>query len=135
MALVVLLLVTLIFGMIDFGRVLMIANMVTHATRDGARMASVMDRCDSTGNLGPTNLANVETAITTLLGDVGVDDAMIEVNSGVAVGGMETVQVITSVEVNYQFLSFFVPLIGDSLSIVRTVTFREEGAVSPDACG
>ena len=41
MGIVVLLLVVLMFGIIEFGRMMMIANMVTHSARDGARFAAI----------------------------------------------------------------------------------------------
>ena len=44
MGIVVALFVTLVMGTIEFGRAWMIANMITHAARDGARIG-----CDRPG--------------------------------------------------------------------------------------
>ena len=40
------LLLLLVMGVIEFGRAFMVANMITHAARDGARSAAVVHSTD-----------------------------------------------------------------------------------------
>jgi len=47
-ALMLMVLLIFAFGIIDFGRVMYVANAVTNATRDGARWASVQSALDTT---------------------------------------------------------------------------------------
>ena len=66
MGIVVLLMVTLAMGIVEFGRMLLVLNMITNATRDAARAASavgVNDRCASNAHL----TANATTAIQSMV--------------------------------------------------------------------
>src|SRR5436309_12859323 len=62
----IVLLVTLAMGIIEFGRAFMIANMVTAATRDGARAAaevSSANRDPTTGAINSTSKSAIQTQV------------------------------------------------------------------------
>jgi Flp pilus assembly protein TadG len=125
---VVLLLVVMLFGIIEFGRMFMIANMITHAARDGARFASVQPlSAFSGGSLS-------DPAVRDHVEDLICDVVSAEVCSGLAVtvtraelpdGLGDGVSVTVTGPVPYLF--GFEPWFGDgALNFDRMVTFRAE---------
>ena len=61
MGIVVVLLVTLVMGTIEFGRAWMIVNMITHAARDGARIGGGRGEPDAGGAI--TNTSAIQTQV------------------------------------------------------------------------
>lgn len=115
MGLVILLLVTMLLGIIEFGRMLMLTNMVVHAARDGARIAAVTPGSD---------FSTVEQHVRDLLGSnvVGLDVA-VAADDGTGNGtGIDTVTVTVTGEILYIFPGWW----GPSLEVARSVTFRRE---------
>ena len=118
---VIVLLVTMAMGIIEFGRAWLIANMITHAARDGARMAAVpASNRDGSGMITDTSaivnqvLSDIGTVVPTSGFTVSVAQTMI--------GGIPMVQLTVTGTVNYVF-----NLVGTSFTVNRTVTFRDEG--------
>jgi Flp pilus assembly protein TadG len=120
-AIVIVLLVTMAMGIIEFGRAWLIANMITHAARDGARMAAV----PASNRDGNGIITDTSAIVNQVLSDVGtvVPTAGFTVNvAQPLIGGIPMVQVTVNGTVPYVF-----NLVGTSFTVARTVTFRDEG--------
>ncbi len=132
LGMIVALFVLLSMGMIEFGRAFMVANMITHAARDGARAAAVMGSGsrDGTGMyLDPgavqtTIDAQVKEEIKSVLDAATVDLwPLVDVEQLTdAASGLPVVQVTVNGTVPYIF-----NLVGTGFNVARTVTFRDEG--------
>ena len=121
MAFVVVLFVTLVMGLMEFGRAWMIANMITHAARDGARAAARFT--DRNPDCTITDTSGIESGVIAQIGAV-MDTGTI---SGVTVSqsvqsGIPVVQVQVTGTVPYMF-----NLVASEFPVARTVTFRDEG--------
>jgi len=116
MGLVVLLLITMLFGIIEFGRMLMLTNMVVHAARDGARIAAV------TPGSGP--YTDAEDHVRDLL--QGIADLDVASSQAADGNGLHTVTITVSGEIPYIF-GFFG---SGALQVNRSVTFRQEAAAN-----
>jgi Flp pilus assembly protein TadG len=114
--------VMLVMGTIEFGRAWMILNMITHAARDGARIAAVVDSSgrDASGNI--TNKSAIQTQVLTEIQNVMTTTGLTATLTQSTVSGVPMVQVQVSGSVPYIF-----NLVGTSFSVSRTVTFRDEG--------
>ena len=119
MALVLPLFLLLVYGVIDFGRLLFTANSMATAVREGARRAAVLP---GLGNAAPVN-AVVKAAFTPF-GSPPITDAEISIDT-VTVPGSVIVKVT-----NYPWptLTPLAALIGQNVSITRQATFRRERA-------
>jgi Flp pilus assembly protein TadG len=116
MGLVLMLLVTLVMGTIEFGRAWMISNMITHAARNGARAAAVTPPASRSA-------ATIADQVKNEIANV-VPSGGFSVNLAPStVGGVQMVSVTVSGSVPYVF-----GLFGPSFTVNRTVTFRDEGA-------
>jgi Flp pilus assembly protein TadG len=121
MAFVIVLFVTLVMGLMEFGRAWMIANMITHAAVDGARAAATF--VDRNPDCTIQDTSAIESGVIAQIGAV-MDTATI---SGVTVtqsvlGGIPVVQVQVTGSVPYMF-----NLVASEFPVARTVTFRDEG--------
>ena len=120
MGLVVLLFVLLTCGIVDFGRMLMILNVVTHAARDGARMAAVIPD----GSLIAES-SNISTRVQSQIATVTTDPFTVTTTCAVLAGGPAmTVEVRATNGVDYLFT--FPGLWGGTLNVDRSATFRYE---------
>ena len=128
---VVVILVILLTGIVEFGRAWMVANMITHALRDGARMAAITSATnrDATGHInGATKTAintQVLTEIRSVLGPswtASLQDIQQTPADPIPAGvpPVVTVRVTGSIPLIFG-------LFGASLSVDRSVTFRDEG--------
>lgn len=121
MGLVVLLFTVLTLGIIDFGRMLMVMNVVTHAARDGARDAALTAPGNWAGDLAGLQ-ANVEAQVATVTG-TGYDVT----RSCNMVNGRPRVSVRVHAQGGGEpFIFSFPGLWGGSVDIDRTATFRYE---------
>jgi len=118
MGLVVLLLITMLFGIIEFGRMLMLTNMVVHAARDGARIAAVTP--------GSAPYTDAETHVTQLLQSTGGNLSVTSSNDSDPVSGVNTVTMTVTGNIPYLF-GFFG---SGALQVDRSVTFRQEAAAN-----
>lgn len=121
---VIILLVTLSMGIVEFGRAFMIVNMITQAARAGARAAAVapLSNRNPDGTIIDDSgfVSLVDSEIRAVLGP-DTDDLTIVVNQGVSNG-------VPIVDVNVSgTLPFIFNLVTDQFNVNRTVTFRDEG--------
>jgi Flp pilus assembly protein TadG len=121
---VIALFVSLVMGTIEFGRAWMIANMITHATRDGARMAAVVPATgrSSTGVISSTSA--IQTQVLNEISNVMPSTGFTVNVTQPTLGGIPMVQVQVTGTVPF---IFNLPGVGTSLDVSRTVTFRDEG--------
>lgn len=126
---VIVLLLLLIMGVVEFGRAFMVSNMVVHAARDGARTAAVTATTnrDSSGfiNSGTksTIIASVRNSIAGVVGSTTAAGLSIAVNQGDGPPPVVTLEVIGNVPFILHWAGF------TNFTINRSVTFRDEGRV------
>ena len=124
MGVVITILVFLVMGIIEFGRVMMIANMITQAARDGARIAAVVHRSERIpGECGISDISAIQTHVRNQIAQV-TDASGFTINvDPVNVGGIPLQEVTITGTVNYIFQ--IIPGV-TSLDVVRTAAFRDE---------
>jgi Flp pilus assembly protein TadG len=121
---VLLLLVSLGMAIVDLGRMLMLVNMVTSATRDAARVASAVPRVERAANGDLCNKAPIQDIVINQLKDVGLTITAGDVSVDRSPGSNPpTIKVTTTVGIPWIALFNFV---GSSLAVNREVTFRDE---------
>jgi Flp pilus assembly protein TadG len=132
MGLVMLLLVALAMGIVDFGRMLLILNIVTNTTRDAARNMAVAggaNRCANGGIANKLGFCSAANGAHDQLLDVGVtltcDNSHFAVQQ-CTLNGENVVRVTTTVAVNYIGVFAFLDSMQQGLTVTRTVTFRDE---------
>jgi hypothetical protein len=129
MGIIVSLFLLLSMGIIEFGRIFMLSNMVMHAARDGGRAAAIIGASyrNADGTF-PDGGAAVSSAVhEQLRGELqGVldpfDVRVVQLDSGT----IPVVQVTLNGQLHYIF-----NLVGNTVEISRTVTFRDEGRSAP----
>lgn len=121
---VIALFVMLTMGTIEFGRAWMIANMITHAARDGARMAAVVPATGRSSNGTISSTSTIQTQVLNEISNVMPSSGFTVSVTQPAPGGIPMVQVQVTGSVPYLFN---LPGVGTSFSVSRTVTFRDEG--------
>lgn len=111
----------LVWGVIDFGRLLWTANSLASAVREGARYAAVLP--SPSGSTGA--IQGVVERMFSPLGGPALTSSEVVVLDSTATSGNVTVQVK-----NYPFptITPLGSLIGDTVSFTRTATFRWERA-------
>jgi Flp pilus assembly protein TadG len=129
---VLLIVVALTMAVVDFGRMLMLLNMVTSATRDAARVASAVAYADRSATGVPC--AAAKTAIKQLvinqLSDVGlaVNANNVAINQTAAVGVNTPATITVTTSVSIPWVALF-NLVGSSLPVSKSVTFKDESPV------
>ena len=112
-ALLLPMLVVILFGTVEFGRLWMTMNVLTGAAREGARVAAVT----------APNTAQVQTAVNNVLSGASITGATITV-----VGPNAANNVTVTVRINYNVLTgTIVPGISRTLQLTRTASMRWEG--------
>lgn len=112
-------------GVVEFGRILMIVNVVTHAARDGARSAAVVPA--SGRNSGTIqNWSGIEAQVTNQIANVTTVGFTVT-HAQPTDGGIPMVEVTVSGNVPWLFAPFLLPASATSLPVTRTVRFRDEG--------
>jgi Flp pilus assembly protein TadG len=125
---VMVLLITLIMGVFEFGRVWMIGNLITNAAREGARAAALLSTAngrDTTTKLIPGGCSTtVSTAVQTQIQNTtGLTLSVCVTPQAEPAGStIPMVGVTVSGAVPYIFRLF-----GASEAVNKTVTFRDEG--------
>jgi Flp pilus assembly protein TadG len=120
---VIVLFVTLVMGTIEFGRAWLISNMITHAARDGARVAATWPTRTS-GTISAADRTTIQNQVQTLLTNTLGPTGLTATVSQTAVGTIPTVQLQVTGSVPYLFR--LLPSMS-SFTVNRTVTFRDEG--------
>jgi Flp pilus assembly protein TadG len=137
-AIVIVVLVLLVMGIIEFGRAWMVINMITHAARDGARTAAVLAQ-SSRGTCG-----SITSDYGPIAGPVGTGLVLSEINNvmpptdlTVTISQSPPVASATpcptpaslpmvTVTVNGT-VPYIFNLVGTNFSVNRSVTFLDEG--------
>jgi Flp pilus assembly protein TadG len=127
------LLLLLVMGVIEFGRAFMVANMITHAERDGARSAAVVPvtERDDSGAISSTAkssiVSQVRTSIEAVVGSSAASALTITVSqsgSAAAPPPLVTVTVTGDIPMIINWAGY------SSFQVNRAVAFRDEGVVS-----
>jgi Flp pilus assembly protein TadG len=125
----ILLLLLLSFGIVEAGRTLMVANMITHAARDGARIGAVVPRSnrDANGNIVDKSgiITQVRNDIAQVLGSTAANQFGVAVTQP-TISGTPMVQVQVTGALPNLFGQFIFPTIS-AFTINRSVLFRDEG--------
>ena len=135
-AIVILLILSMSMAIIDFGRMLMLLNMVTSATRDAARVAAAVNHADRTVAGVPCDEGAIKDIVVNQLADVGLTldpDADVEITQDAgnpASNVPATITVTTSIAIPWIALFNFV---GTDLQVSRSVTFKDESPTG-DGC-
>jgi Flp pilus assembly protein TadG len=124
-ALVIVFLMLLLVGTVEFGRAWMVVNMITHALRDGARSAAVVPSSNRTSGIINASAITaiqdqVRNEIQTVM-DTKTLTLPATVNQGTS-GGIPIVTVGISGTVPYIFKIW-----GANFSVNLSATFRDEG--------
>jgi hypothetical protein len=149
---VILMLVTLGMGIVEFGRMLLVVHMITNATRDAARAAATMggvNRCE-TGDLASEGKSAICAMVQDQVADVGLTvacgdgvsdscappddpggDGVIAVSQELNDDGIPIVTVSTCINVPYMVLFW---IVGDGLPVGKAITFRDEIGTGTAAC-
>ena len=127
---VIVLMVVLMTAIMDFGRMLLLLNMITNATREAARAAAVVNssgRCQSNGHLTMASQTNLKSMVTTQLANTGIAAADVQVQFDESTtNGVPVVSVTTAVPIRWSIMGPLMRRSGEQLNTSRTVTFRNE---------
>jgi Flp pilus assembly protein TadG len=133
LGIVLVLFLMLALGIVEFGRVLMISNVITHAGRHGCRAASVIPPQDRTNGTFTgatvTNLQDIVRAqMANAMGSAAANGFGVAVNQP-TVNGMDMVEIRITGSVPYLFSPLLFSTSGSpaGLTIDRTISFRDEG--------
>lgn len=124
---VIVLLLLLVMGVVEFGRGFMVSNMIVHAARDGARTAAVATPADRDENgfissgKKSTIVTAVRNAVASVVGSSTASSLSITVNQGSGPPPVVNVRVNGNIPFILHWAGF------TNFSIDRTVTFRDEG--------
>ena len=121
-ALVIVLLVLLSMGIIEFGYAFARMNMIVHAARDGARFGATLNPAMRTaqGCLTGAGTSAIQAHVTSELTAMGFTASGITVNQGCE-GTVPTIRVTIAGTLNYVF-----NIIGGSVAVNRSATFEDE---------
>jgi len=120
---VIVMFVTLVMGTIDFGRAWMISNMITHAARDGARLAATWPT-RTAGAISSSDKTTIQNQVQAEMANVLGSPTGLTATVSQTAGTVPTVQVRVNGSVSYLF--HLLPGMS-SFAVDRTVTFRDEG--------
>jgi Flp pilus assembly protein TadG len=112
------LLMLILFGIIEFGMIMYSREVITNASREGARTGIVQ------ATVKPT-VGDIQTMVTNYLTGTGVDPNAVTIN--VAGAGLTAPNTLT-VTVNYPY-NFFVPAIlglGNTINLTGQTVMRHE---------
>lgn len=119
-ALIATVLLILVFGIIDFGRMLYTKNTLTNAAREGGRVAAVMQ--------APLDVDSIKRTVvhaTNLLGGTALSQDSVHVTLLPDAGPLQSIQV--TVNYPYEPITPIASLIGlDSLTLSGSARFRWE---------
>jgi Flp pilus assembly protein TadG len=109
----------MVFGMIEFGRAIMVQQLLTNAVREGARVG-VLD--------SPTPTApQVTSAVTNYLANGGVSGATVTMNPSEPTTAGYGATVTVTASIPYSSVSWIPPIfIGGSRRLTATSTMRRE---------
>ncbi len=109
----------MVFGMIEFGRAIMVQQILTNAVREGARVA-VLD--SPTPTAGP-----VASTVTTYLRNAGISGATVTISPAEPTTAGYGAPVTVSVQVPYRNVSWLPPiLLGSNTTLRASTVMRRE---------
>ena len=115
-------LVMLMLATIEFGRAWMISNMITHATRDGARIAATWPT-RTAGAISSSDMTTIQNQVLNEMKNVMPTTGFTATVTQPTTSGIPMVQVEVKGTVSYLFR--LLPSM-TSFTVDRTVTFRDE---------
>jgi Flp pilus assembly protein TadG len=124
MGIIAVLFVFLVMGVIEFGRAWMVANVITHAARDGARAAAVTPPSNRDANGFIADTSSIQERVTEQLRSVTDPGDLNVVVDQPTSGGIALVRVTVNGSIPYLFN---LPGVGTSFAVARSMTFRDEG--------
>jgi Flp pilus assembly protein TadG len=124
LGIVILVFAFLVMGILEFGRAWMLANMITHAARDGARAAAVLPPSNRDANGIITDSSPIQARVTSQIQNVMNPAGLTVVVDQPTAAGIPLVRVAVNGSVPYLF---DMPGVGSSFAVARSVTFRDEG--------
>jgi hypothetical protein len=130
MGLVVLLFTVITLGIIDFGRMLMVLNVITHATRDGARIAALTKNdLWIGGSLSGAPLTALQDRVHDQIGTVlpQSEADQFTVTPVKRDGGAAGAEAEVTVSGDIPFLFTFSGIWGGTIPVTRVATYRFEG--------
>lgn len=116
-AIVAVILFTLLFGIMEMGRVLFMMNAATEATRLGARIAVV---CDKNAAAIKTRMADIAGFLTSTHINVEYDPAACDIDTcryiTVSVTGLNVQSIVPLIPINFQMPAFSTTLPRESMN-------------------
>ena len=119
---VLVILVMLMLATIEFGRAWMLSNMITHATRDGARIAATWPT-RTAGAISSSDMTTIQNQVLNEMKNVMPTTGFTATVTQPTTSGIPMVQVEVKGTVSYLFR--LLPSM-TSFTVDRTVTFRDE---------
>src|SRR2546428_397259 len=129
LGIVIVLIVTLAMGIIEFGRMFMIINMITNAAREGARVASVMQDSgrNASKQLTPS-CSNIANMVRDQIRNVVASTAGMTVTTAQECAPGTTIPTVkVTVGGSIPYLFAILPGSSTGLSVNRQITFGDEG--------
>lgn len=136
-AIVGLLMFTLLFGVLEFGRLLLTVNTLNESVRRGARLAAVCN-IDDARILQRAVFAETDQTISTIIGNLSTADLTLrylDENGGpVGAGAFSAIRFVEVGIAGFRF-NFLVPLIGTGIDLqpFRAVLPRESLGRTPES--
>lgn len=106
----------LIFGMIEYGRLVMVQQIITNAAREGARVAI----------LTTATTSSVTTAVTSYLTNAGITGETVTVSPSPPSSAAAGTGVTVTVSIPYKSVSWFTPIYLGSTTMTSSVVMRTE---------
>jgi len=107
----------LVFGMIEYGRMVMVQQIITNASREGARVA-ILDGVTS---------ADVQTTVDNYLNNVGITGANVSVNTNAPVAPDYAESMTIAVDIPFSQVSWLpTPIYLQGRQLTATTTMRRE---------
>ena len=122
LGMVITVLVFLVMGIVEFGRAMMIANMITQAARDGARAAVVIPRDDPAVGCAIGDFSAIQTRVLDQIATVTPSAGFTVTATQTCSGDIPLVQVQVTGTVSYIF-----GWLASGFDVSRTAAFRDEG--------
>jgi Flp pilus assembly protein TadG len=130
-AIIVVMLLLLFMGIAEVGYAFLRTNMIVHAARDGARFGATLDPAmrSETGCFTGEGVSAIQSQVETVLDSVGFEASSIDVAQECADDNTPTVTVTVA-----GTLELIFNIIGPTVEVDRSMTFRDEIRVCPPAC-
>lgn len=119
-AVVVPVFLTLVFGMIEYGRMVMVQQIITNAAREGARVAI----------LTTATTSSVSSTVTTYLSNVSITGATVTVSPNPPTSATAGTGVTVTVSIPYSSVSWMAPIFLSGKTLTASAVMRTEEPAS-----